>query len=471
MIVECRGSRGHFSSHWSCTSITGYRGDVSRGTALLIGLALGACDSGGLEIVVYGPADPGTPAPSTVKLYIGHGDETAASIAPAPVGTQRFNASRWNRMPDNVEDTAEMVDGVATFVFRTGGDVTSLPVVVAVGFDAQGVPTSSAVMFDLELGNARVKAYSVGLNKVSDPLATHGAGYNGLVLWGPNSKSGRDDACVLAQNTYPDPESRSVFVVTEGDRDCDGVPDDPAPPECLADVWNGSRPPKRDELTCLLAKQVGTLGEPLCVVGGPPCQDGGGGANVCAESRYCAPTELCSPSVCGTGTTGFDCLKDVSMSPSPVNGYPAIECTFFVLADSSGAGGPFTFCPGNAIADLTKLGFPASPVPMCSSVRVRSAMQAFNDKLVDGTADYKLTVDPACQMTVMPEGTYAGGSLPRPVRAGALAIDFQSTLRGIMIPLAIRLEPTTDAGQCAPPVCKPVGTVGTFKNCLPITPP
>ncbi len=163
---------------------------------------------------------------------------------------------------------------------------------------------------------------------------------------------------------------------------------------------------------------------------------------------------------------------DVSTSPTPANGYPAIECTFNVLPDPNGmTGAPFTFCPGNAIADLTKLGFPSTPVPMCSSVRVRSAMQAFDDKLVDGTADYRLAVDPACQMTVMPEGTYLPGMLPRPVRAGALAIDFQSTLRGIMIPLAIRVEVVTAAGQCAPPTCHLVGTVGTLKACLPIAPP
>ena len=469
MIVECRGSRGHFSSYCSCTSITGYRGDVWRGASLLVGLALGACDSGGLEIIVYGPADPGTPVPSTVTLYIGHGDETPGAIAPAPIGTQRFTASRWNRMPDNVDDTAEMIDGVATFVFRPGAGIDKLPVVIAVGFDAHGVPTSSAAMFDLAFGNAHVKAYSVGLNKVADPIATHGAGYNGLVLWGPTSKTGLDDACVLAQNTYPDPESRSVFVVTEGDRDCDGLPDEPAPPECLIDVWNGARPARRDELTCLMTKTTG-VGENLCVAGGPPCQDGGGGgANVCAESRYCAPTDLCNQDVCSTGEAGWTCAKDVAASPSGVvTAYPAMQCAFFLQPDN---GGGFTFCPGNPIADLTKVSFPSTPAPMCSAVRVRNATQGFLDKLVDGVAAYKLTVDPACQMTVTPEGTYPAGMLPRAVRTGLLAVDFQSTLRGMLLPLEIRLEPTTAPGQCAPPVCKLVGTVGGFKTCLAIAPP
>jgi len=470
VIVECRGSRGHFSSQWSCTSITGYRGDVRRGTSLIVGVALGACDTGGLEIIVYGPADPGTPVPSTVKLYIGHGDDTQNAIAPAPVGTQRFSASRWDRAHDNVDDSAKLVDGVATFVFRSDGSVGKLPVVVAVGLDAQGIATSSAVMFDLDFGNANVKAYSVGLNKVSDPIATHGTGFNGLLRWGPSSRTGHDDACVLAQNTYPDPTSRSVFIVTEGDRDCDGVPDEPTPPECQIDVWNGSRPPRLGELSCLLTKPIGS-NEPLCLAGGPPCQDGGGGAGTCAESRYCAHDALCTTGVCGTGAGGWSCAQEVGASAVPTFGYPAMQCTFSYHLDNNGSG-VFSFCPGSAIADLTKLGLPSTPAPMCSQARVRNRTQGFQDKLGDGLAAYKLSIDPACQMTVAPEGTYATGMQPPEMRTGLLAVDFQSELRGMLVPLAIELLPVPEGGQCAPPVCKLVGpTTGSFKLCLPIAPP
>ena len=429
---------------------------------MLVASALAACDSGGLEIVVYGPSDPGTPAPKTVKLYIGHGTEVASSIAPAPMGTARFTAPRWTRMPDNVDDTAEMVDGVATFVFRSGGDVTGFPIVVAVGFDAQGVPTSSAAMFDLQLGNARVRSYSVGLNKAADPVANRSA-FNGLVLWGPSSKAGRDDACVFVQNTYPDPESRSAFIITEGDRDCDGFPDDPAPPECLADVWNGVRAPKRDELTCLTTRPASNGGA-YCLGGGPACVDGGGtGAAVCAESRYCAHEALCTPAVCGIGQPGWMCAKDVSAATTGMNGYPSIACTFYFTIDS--ASGAFAFCPGDATFDLVNVGLPASPT--CSQVRVRNTMQGFGDKLVDGPVDYKVAVDSTCKLAVTPEGIYPPGTTPREGRTGLLAVELGSAMRGLLMPIGIAVMPSTVPGQCAPPSCHFDGqTPTTIKSCL-----
>lgn len=346
------------------------------GSALVIVLALAACDSGGLEIVVYGPSDPGTPAPATVKLYVGKisdsNNSTAnASIAPPPSGTARFTARRYDRMLEIDDDIAPLEGGAAHFVFRKGGGAEHLDAVIAVGRDASGRATSAAVLFDLDMGNANVKSYSVGLNAITDPINQR-TGFNGLVMWGPKSGTEADDTCLLLQNTYPDPESASLFMLAADDRDCDGFTETSKPQECVADAWNATRAPVRSELSCLMHESDGISGF-YCLVGGPACADGKATDMSCTPSRYCAPDGLCDGGICGTGPNGWECAKDPLKNPNtPPGSYERIECDVAAVRDATGA---LTLCPNPGTLPIKDGTHRPSCVAASRSVRPRTGFR------------------------------------------------------------------------------------------------
>ncbi|MBL0215715.1 MAG: hypothetical protein IPQ07_17770 [Myxococcales bacterium] len=418
-----------------------------------LSLAIAACDSGGMEIVVYGPSDRDTPQPHTVKLFIGLGAPTDAAIVTAPNTTgQRFSAKRWDRDPANGDDVAEFGAGPARFVFRPGEGTETFGAVVAVGYAEDGTPTSSAVMFDPQMGNARVRVYSMGLNASSDPIAKRN-GYNALKLWGPSSRTTADDSCVFVQNTYPDPTIAEAFIGTPGDRDCDGFADEPAPgspPECLDDVWFGTRTATRDELSCLTFASPTPAGTDnnTCLLGGPACVDGVGMDASCTASKYCMHGGVCSSSVCGTGAAAWECAKDVSASIQIGTTYPVISCTgFLTMPNGAGTGADICTMPGTF--DLRQqLGLPATA--KCSSAKIRNRTQRFEDMLVVDAATFKVEIDNACILKITPSGSFPTLTAIPPI-GGLLAIDFQASIHGVAYPIQFEFPATT--GQCAPVSC------------------
>ncbi len=426
-------------------------------------VALAACDGGGIQVIVYGPSDPGTPAPTTVKLYLGKLDPSSATaaIAPPPTGTARFSARRYERMLEIDDDIAPLEDGAAHFLFRKGGDVERLDAIIAVGRGADGTPTSAAVLFDLDMGNAHVKSYSVGLNAITDPIKQR-TGFNGLVMWGPRSRTDRDDTCLLLQNTYPDPESRSLFMLAADDRDCDGLTETSNPPECVADMWNGTRPPQRSELSCLMHESDGVSGF-YCMVGGPPCADGATSDGSCTASRYCAPDDLCEGSVCGTGPNAWECAKNPLNNPNiPIASYERLECDVTAVRDMTGAvklcTNPGTF----AVADSN---LPSTI--MCMRAAVRSTEHGFQDRLVARGLEFKVSIDSACTLTVAPNGnaTSLGGGVPP--TGGLLAIDLQSAVRNVVYPIQFNVALTTEASACVPVQChRKGGDSLRLKSCI-----
>ena len=431
-------------------------------------LALAACDSGGLEVVVYAPSDPGTPAPATVKLYLGKLDPNNANvaIAPPPTGTARFTARRYERMLEIDDDIATPEDGAAHFLFRKGGDIDHLDAIIAVGRDANGTPTSAAVLFDLDMGNAHVKSYSVGLNAITDPIKAR-AGFNGLVMWGPRSRTERDDTCLLLQNTYPDPESASLFMLAADDRDCDGLTDMSNPAECVADMWNGTRPPQRSELSCLMQESDGVSGY-YCLVGGPPCADGTNSDGSCTASRYCAPDSLCEGFSCGTGPNAWECSKNPLANPNTTPGsYERLECDVAAVRDMNGG---LTLCPN--VGTFMREDGDVPVAAMCTRVAIRSEEHGFQDKLVDGSAEYKVTIDSACMLSVTPHGTYAtlaGSGVPP--AGGLLAIDFQTAFRNVVFPIQFNVQTINSTSECTPVKCYRKGPASLrLKSCI-ATPP
>ena len=430
--------------------------------ALVIALA-SACDSAGMEIVVYASAEPGTPAPHTVKLYIGLGDGSGGAIAPAP-GLKRFaQAMHWDRDPANGDDSTEYGAGPARFVFRPGGDIDTFSVVVAVGYDANGAPMSSAVLLGPQMGTAHVKVYSIGLNAITDP-AIKPSGYNGLALWGPSSAQQRDDSCVFVQNTYPDPASLSALIVTPGDHDCDGFADQGDRRECVADVWNGRRTATRSELNCLSKPPTVPIMETGCFLGGPACIDRIGPDTSCTASKYCTHPAICDPILCGTGPDAWQCAEDVLAAPGSMQlNTPVIVCNVTVLRDQTNT--VPTVCTADGTYDLKKIGIPSTAT--CSKAELRTVLQGWSDRLVDVDAKYKVAVADTCLLTISGEGHYPAGitTQPPPV-SGLLAVDLQSSMHSAAYPIVF-VPVLTTTGQCAPPICHLNGSASpAFSACV-----
>ena len=480
MIVEGRESSGEFSTRCPRTSITSYPG-VMRSVGMVVALAcaLAACESGGMEILVFGPSDPGTPPPKTVRLFIGLGASMPSTLFPAFGGKTGATAPRWDRDPSNTDDVADYVgDGPARFVFRPGGGITGFGVVIAVGFDADGVtPTSSAVLLAPEMGNAHIKAYTIGLNKITSPAQAQD-GYNGLVLWGPAStKETIDPQCVLAQNTYYQPMSTSAFIVTPGDRDCDGFPDPsqdlPSPLECDANAWRGARLPRLTDASCLLDAIPSIDHGPACLLGGPACTDGIGPDGTCQATRFCGYPTLCENTVCGViNPEAWECAKDARLANVNNQTYPRLKCSVTAIPNPMGAG--LMLCPDTNPAgqrfDLHALGLPAGAT--CSHVYVRDTTRPFGDHLVDGMAQYNIAFDSACHFEVTGQNGYAITPPAPPIVSGLLAVDLQSTFHGMAIPIEFHVNASGAPGQCAPSTCQFVGTPApALLDCLQAPPP
>ncbi|CAN5793714.1 hypothetical protein BH11MYX3_BH11MYX3_35290 [soil metagenome] len=432
--------------------------------ALVVALA-SACDSAGMEIVVNASADPGTPAPHTVKLFIGLGDGADAAIAPAP-GTRRYSGvMHWDRDPANADDSTEYGDGPARFVFRPGGGIDKLSVVVAVGYDENGTPTSSAVLLGPAMGTAHVKVYSIGLNAFTDPTVKPN-GYNGLLLWGPSSGQQRDESCVFVQNSYPEPQSTSAMITTPGDHDCDGLPDQGDRRECLPEVWNGKRTAMRSELSCLIQPPSVPILANACLLGGPACIDGIGPDTSCTASKYCTHPAICEPTLCGTGPGAWQCAEDVRSSAAGMVNAPLITCDVTVQRDATNV--TMTVCSTSGSFDLEQIGVPAQAT--CSKAQVRNVMQSWSDRLVDLDAKFKVEVDDACLLTISGEGSYpSNGTQLRPL-SGLLSVDLQASMHGMAFPIVF--VPVVTTGQCAPPICHLNGTPSeAFTACISSPPP
>ncbi len=435
--------------------------------ALVAALA-SACDSAGMEIVVFASADPGTPTPHTVKLFIGVGAGATGAIAPAP-GTRRFpGAMRWDRDPANADDSTPYGDGPARFVFRPGGDLTAFSVVVAVGYDVNGTPTSSAALLGPELGKAHLKVYSIGLNAITDP-AIKPNGYNGLALWGPASARARDDSCVFVQNTYFQPASLSGFIVSPGDHDCDGFADQGDRRECVPEVWFGKRTAARDEINCLTKAPTASLpAVPSCVLGGPACIDGVGPDTSCTASKYCTHPAICEATLCGTGPGAWPCARDVRLAPGAnVVPPPTITCDVTVTPGSTG--GDMPVCGVEGTFDLRGLGLPAAA--MCGRPQVLNRDQPLGDVLIDGNAKYKIgLVDNSCTLRISGDGEYPGMLNTPPPLSGLLMVDLQAAMHSLAFPIVFKPVIST-APTCAPPVCHLSGPMSNaLAGCLAAPP-
>jgi len=347
----------------------------------VVTLVLASCqDLHGVAVIVQ----PGDPAVTSVRLFIGTGGATSSSLTTS-ANVQVDDAAYWSRDLGNASDVVTGVDGTGEvrFVFDTSD---AIPVVIAVGYDANKMPIAAGAMTDLELRDGGFTGYALPLTGPVMPLGTQGSPLQ-LGLWSPDrSTSAYDAACagiVVAGADHP------YFVVTDQDQDCDGLADDNAL-ECAPDVYLGTRAADPSEISCLSSIQAG-LGTPDCKLGGATCTDNvPRDQNMCSPSHICALGQLCT--VCGSS---YACAADTEAHLAEVDHY---ECNLARKSDNTVCQTTFTLarpptggygCTGFAIGDdNTPLGtkLQVGNVELDASVHDSSASSCAGTLAAQGSA-------------------------------------------------------------------------------------
>jgi hypothetical protein len=231
---------------------------------------------------------------SLVELYLGQTD-CVASDKPASIdcsgigppssglleGTVRFRdaAARY---------TATVANQRATF--RLEAEVpTSLPIVIAVGFDRDQNPVGTATLtaLDIPVHSARVVTTAlVPAGKIASTagIDTRKLNEDRVAVW---AQSHAESACVAVEHWRNAAKPTRDFIVPIGDPDCDEV----AAPECAPAVYHGARLTggSDGEYSCTVATPT------ACALSGPGCSDDGG-SQAClppSANPACVPMALC----------------------------------------------------------------------------------------------------------------------------------------------------------------------------------
>lgn len=266
--------------------------------ALVLVAVLGACQGGGVEIVVYPPADPGAKKIDEIRIYVGIGAAEVTRMGTAAFVPDRLRSGGlWARdldgdaLPYQSKKLSRDTEPAA-FVFAARGDGDQLSV-IALGF-SNGEVTSAIGKYEIPVPTDYVAVHRIGLNAAT--LARPGAtGMTQVELWGaPNAET-----CVqlIDRGGYSDPRYPIAYITTPADADCDGYAKS-APEECDDHYFQGSVTPSTSTLSCLDDGDPPS-GQPVsvCHVGGPACVDGTPASThvACSVGRpYCAAKDLCA---------------------------------------------------------------------------------------------------------------------------------------------------------------------------------
>lgn len=439
---------------------------------------LTACQAGGLEIIVYPPADPGAQKIDEIRVYTGVG---AAQMT--RMGTVGFAPDRnrrgglWARDldPDAPPFQSKKLSHdtePAEFVYAARGDGEHLSV-IALGL-THGQVTSAIGTFELTVPSDYVAVYKVGLNAASTakpgvPAMTQ------VELWGePNAET-----CVqlIDNGGYHDERYPISFITTPNDADCDGLVAG-APEECDDHFYKGFVKPSTATLTCLNDDDVGALASPVpaCRVGGPICADGTPASSHTAcsvDHPYCAPNDLCAR----CNTTDFDrpfeeCAIDpVGSDPMGLGG--RYICRLPVGKDQNGGG--MKICPHTLFVPLP---FALTPL-ICASPMFHGPNKddGWRGRIEVGNGTYTLgsPVTSGLNCAIVGVPTKLPDDLSAFSYGGLLSIDLTAE-RGVAVPFVLELEDVSATPCSTTPVmvtCQEAHTssILTTRACLEQAPP
>ncbi|MEO6775537.1 MAG: hypothetical protein ABI467_21430 [Kofleriaceae bacterium] len=375
-------------------------------------IVTGCQDLHGIAVIVQ----PGDPAVTSVRLFVGTGGATSASLTTsAQVAVD--DVAYWSRDPGNANDVVTGVDGTGEvrFVFETSA---AIPVVIAVGYDVNHAPIAAGELTDLERRDAGFTGYELALTGPIAPLGAQDAPVQ-LGLWSPDlATSAYDAACagiVVAGADHP------YFVVTDQDQDCDGLTDDDVAHECTPDAYLGTRGADPDEISCLASDST-TGGSPTCKLGGATCTD-----NLPRMQDACSPSHICAlAQVCNACGTSYACAANAEPHLTALDHY---ECAIGLEPDH-------TVCPTTFTLDR-----PPTGGYDCTGFAIGDADHPLGDKLQVGDVELAAALDPSaassCAVTLA-----IGGSSTAPLDFAGLVTFTLKNNAGIALPIHFTSLPT-----------------------------
>lgn len=445
MIVESRQIAGDYLSGSPRTSIPSsicasirddsrYPGPMGSPRALVVLVSLAACHTSGLEIQVVPPVDGAVP--DHVRLFVGKSEEKTGSIAPEGFANTRYG-NIWIRDRNNGGDILPMAPGqTISFGFLAEVDDTELGAIVAVGYTG-GVPTSAGSLFHRKTGAGNVRVFQIQLHPAFDPRDVANRGKDLQVeIWGP---SAGEEACLHLRNSRPDAdrdhEHHDIFIVTEGNRDCDPYADDDDELECRADVHNTVALAKPDQLACAITYTTTT--EEYCVLGGPRCVDGQPQTEDCGPSRFCAPPSLCNLCEPLSGEEEQDCLRDpYGHSAGALFGVFGIKCHIASQRDPVNLNGPAVLCE-----TPLPLAVPLPPAaPRCFNATITTVGQPAADHIDAESMRFEVDVTAGCQLAVTARGVVPQNAPTNPAASGLVTVDREGA-RSMALPILLIVDP------------------------------
>lgn len=292
----------------------------------MLTLVVAACGNDhGLTVLVH----PNSTDVTKVRLYIGVGDQTVTDLTDDTFKVE--GAWYWTRDPGNELDLQSVVNhGDVTFNYDTND---TIPVVIAVGYDAQGQPIEAGVADTLDPAPGRndFLIYEIALAP-ADPFSKTSSSAMQLGLWSPTATDLVHASCagiIDASKQHP------YFVVLDNDQDCDGFIDGTTA-ECTPDVYHGTRGADASDTNCLYATLGSNGTNTKCQLGGSPCMDDTATAVSCQPGTACLPTNMCAMGGCPTmHPADFECAADIVASMVDLATHAHYTCT--VPIDQAGS--------------------------------------------------------------------------------------------------------------------------------------
>lgn len=300
-----------------------------RAFAVLVVLLVACSDPPGVTLEVIRTDR----AVTKVELYLGeYCDECPDVMAPPGMTPRR---SRVWVVNDPALFSASEGDSDSWHGDRAGFRLTSstgmgqrVPVIMAVGYDANNTAIATSTFFDGEIPVDRAERWVTTLvpsKPIVDPRPD--VDDERVAVWG-QQRMGRP-RCVMVEHGT----GSSDAIVPADDTDCDGLS---TAAECNAFIPNAvNAVPTLATANCVTTVAADNL-TGICMLGGPICNEGPSTLPVVCERLdvdYCAPRKLCN--VCPNGD--FACIKaafaEAAMQTTPVvNG---VECVIPMNPDGS----------------------------------------------------------------------------------------------------------------------------------------
>lgn len=265
-------------------------------------------------------------AVTKVELYLGEKCDGCPSVmAPPQMAPRRAHLFKVN--DPTVFGSDEWHGDRAGFRLTSGTGMTQkVPLILAVGYDANDKPIAASSFYDGEIPVDRGERWIttlVSTTPIVDPMRN--ADGERIAVW-PQQRMG--PRCVMLEHGT----SIADAVVPADDTDCDGLAQTA---DCAPFVASAvDTVPTLKTANCVTKVRAASAVD-ICLVGGPICNEKAPVTSTTCEALdvdYCAPGKLCA--VCPNGD--FDCIKgaitQASVGVPQMNG---VECFIPMILDGS----------------------------------------------------------------------------------------------------------------------------------------